>query len=386
MIGAIHAEGLSRLSEAAVVPCSGLHPSDAFSTEALDAASRRLIDSGLFTFNYSYAPKMEGGRPVYTVTFKVQEDTSHMVPVLLDLPGIDGQTYWSELQKQEPALQPLMPNNDAAGTYYQHSTETILQDAGHAMPLSLKQAADLRTGKMTNIFRPANAPKLMAVEFKGNQGINSALLEKTIHGIVIGRDYSAMELREVVSLNLTPLYAEFGYLRVQYGQITPAQQGDSVTATIGIDEGHTWNLGAVEIEGTDLPLDEMKHDAKFPVGRLANWKQIEQACQDMQMPLRKAGYLTRRVSEPQRVFHEDSGIVDVHVSVDKGPQFHFGELQFVNMPDRLAQSIRAVGRLPPAMCSMRRIGRVSTARRFSSCSSRDQAYNLCRRCGRARPS
>jgi outer membrane protein assembly factor BamA len=89
------------------------------------------------------------------------------------------------------------------------------------------------------------------------------------------------------------------------------------------------------------PITVISHvGSKFPTGKLANWSQISMSIEEMQKPLQSQGFLRRRVRPAERIFHEESGTVDLRLRVQKGPQYLLGELKLVGFPASLEPKIR----------------------------------------------
>jgi len=63
------------------------------------------------------------------------------------------------------------PNNDRASDYYKRAIEAALRKSNHPEEMVMKTEADLHTGKMVVICRPAHLPKVAAIRFEGNAAI-----------------------------------------------------------------------------------------------------------------------------------------------------------------------------------------------------------------------
>jgi outer membrane protein insertion porin family len=181
---------------------------------------------------------------------------------------------------------------------------------------------------MVVVFREVDAAKLSAVNFEGNRAIAAPVLETAIHALVVGEPYSERDLRQIVLLNLIPLYEEKGYLRASFPKITRVGgAAATVSALVAVDEGRCWQLGKVEFWGDQLPVEQMRKAGEFATGTVANWRLITASLEKAQRVLRADGYLQVR-ADPARIFQDGSGMVDLRVDVTKGKQFVFGTLKF----------------------------------------------------------
>jgi outer membrane protein assembly factor BamA len=197
------------------------------------------------------------------------------------------------------------------------------------------------------VFRPAKLPKLRQITFEGNHAVETATLERAIHNIAIGEDYSDREFRLVVEANLTPKYEELGYLQVRFPKIAAVSQGpDSIAASVTVQEGRPWKLGDVELAGDNLPVDQMLRAGKFHKGELANWKELQISIARMYQVLRADGYLSPQ-GNPNRIFHDDTGMVDVRVEVRRGARFYFGTLEIQGLGAKETETAQDMWELRP---------------------------------------
>jgi outer membrane protein assembly factor BamA len=317
----------SARTTAAVLAASGLKLGQPVTPNDLDAACRRLVDSGFFRgASYRYQSKTAPGGVSYSVNFDLTDETT-LVSVVLDIPNTDQDQLWTKFKAADPLLDRQMPDTDGAQHYYQQALEDLLAKSGNPQQLIAKREADLGKGKLVVVFRPANLPKLRQITFEGNHVFDAATLERVIHTVAVGQDYSDREFRVVVEANLTPMYEEKGYLKAVFPKIVAVPLSkDAVLAAVTIEEGHVWKLGDVQLMGDNLPAHQMLRAGKFRKGDIANWKQILISLDDMRQVLRADGYLSAS-AQPNRVFRDTTGDVDLRVDVQRGARFYFGSLE-----------------------------------------------------------
>jgi len=342
----IHVAGNVRLTAAAVIAASGLRKGQMATHAELDAAAQKLADTGFFaSVSYRYDPKTAGGVTGYALTFQVSEQPA-LTPVELDIPGLDAERLWQQLKSADGLIDRQMPNNDRASAYYKRAIEAVLRKSNYTEEIVMKAEADLSTGKMTVICRPARLPRIAAMHFEGNAAIADGALQAAMAKVAMGQDYTERDFRRMLELNVRPLYEERGHLTVAFPRVGMARADDAaVTVTAAIDEGPQWRLGKVLLTGEALPLAEMHDAARFAYGAPANWKQFMATVRDMEQVLRRDGYMTLS-SKPVRAFHESTQVVDVTVEVKKGPQFLFGELHIEGLDAATQHRLAGLWQLP----------------------------------------
>jgi len=337
--------GNDQLRAADIIAASGLHTGQTATRDDFDAANQKLFDTGFFTsVNYRYAAKIQGNVAGYSLTMQVAEEPAR-TRVIIDIPGIDESKLWPDLAGTDPFVRRLMPQNEHAVAYYQRAIESWLRQNKRQDQIVMKDESDLGRGTMAVVFVLANLPKIAEVVFAGNEALDSATLQRAIVKVAPGQDYTDRLFRRMLELTLRPLYEEKGRLAVSFPHIAIADP-TAATSTINVEinEGPAWTLGKIELTGDGLPVDEMKRAAKFPEGKLANWKQIEACIESMERLLRRDGYLNV-ASKPARSFHEKESVVDLTIQVRKGKQFLFVGLRINGFSPDLEQKARKLWKL-----------------------------------------
>jgi outer membrane protein assembly factor BamA len=342
----IKVSGNQRLPAAAVIAASGLRQGQAATHADLDKAAAKLAQTGLFSsVSYQYDPRTVGGVTGYALVLLVSEDTA-LATVVLDFPGEDAERLWQRLRSSDRLIDQRMPDNDRALDYFKRALEAALRKSNQAQEIVMKSEANLGSGRMTVVFRPAHLARVAAIRFEGNSAIAEAKLQAGMAKVEIGEEYSERDFRKKLELNLRPLYEDLGRLTMSFPRVTTAPAGDSaVTVTAAVDEGPGWRLGTVELTGDHLPLADMHDAVRFERGAAANWKEFMASVTKLEQVLRRDGYITVS-SKPARAFHEDTQVVDVGVAFAKGPRYLFGELHIEGLDAATQQRLTALWQLP----------------------------------------
>jgi outer membrane protein assembly factor BamA len=311
-IASITVTGNRRLSTAAILQASGLHLHQPVTKADLDKANQRLMNTGLFTAVHYRTDDPASEHADWALTLEVTEDRAP-VDVRLDIPGLDEKQLWDGLQAFDGLLDRHIPAGDLAANYYQQAIESFLEKNGKPHTLARTDVGDLNTGRMELDFSPRDPVKITAIRFSGNRAVSPSALSSATARLVVGQNFGERRLREIVDLNVRPLYQTAAYLTAKF-QV----KLDAGVVQVSIDEGPRWTLGKVTLVGDGLPLKSLRSAADFPEGRAANWQNISNAVRTMERTLSRSRY-TNISTKPVPDFHEDSHVVDLRVEIRATP-------------------------------------------------------------------
>jgi outer membrane protein assembly factor BamA len=101
--------------------------------------------------------------------------------------------------------------------------------------------------------------------------------------------------------------------------------------TVTVDEGQSYELGKVAIEGpSPLAPDVLLKAGDFKTGDVANFDRVTQGLERIRLAVRHAGYLEAKVAMDRKI-DNDKKAVDVAVHIDAGPRFTMGKLNIVGL-------------------------------------------------------
>ncbi|HXN46042.1 MAG TPA: POTRA domain-containing protein [Bryobacteraceae bacterium] len=326
-IGSIRVEGNSRYPAAAVIAASGLKPGISASPDDLQAATQRLMDTGLFSStNYRYVPARSEDKPVIDVTLVVFE-ISDLRPCRIQIPGTDEETVWTWLGENEPLVQKSIPTNDAAESLYVRAIERFMAER---LGRKEKVIAKLAGPAMFYLFRPEILPKVTALRFEGNQAIPAADLVKALGPVAIASEYTELEFVSWVEHNLRPLYENIGRLRVRFPRVSiQAEASGGVAVTTAIEEGAVYKLEAVDIAAEALPPAVLKLMEPKP-GDVVNILAVTLCTQKMESALPHYGYLHPN-ARIDRTLDDQKNLARITVTLDQGRQSKMGDLRIVGL-------------------------------------------------------
>jgi len=333
------------LSKEVVLELAGLHIGSPVDQAALDAASRKLGETGLFeSVNYRYA---QGPKRGYALTLAVA-DFKSLSDATIDVPGVNEDEVWRWLAAQYPSLNHKVPANESGLRFVERKLEEHLGAELEGHHVSAKQESDIMHGGKTTIsFQPDPLPRIAAMSFMGGSELTSTQLAGLIPKGVIDLGYTDRSFRQAVDLNLRRAYEERGMYRVRFPSITAQREsGWSVSVSTSVEEGAKFTLGDVQVLGDKLPLDAMLKAAKFRKGEIANWTEIQNSIWELERPVKRLGYL-HVAAKPERLFHDEQHVLDLKLSINLGPFYKFGQLQITGLTPGLEAQARKIWSLAP---------------------------------------
>jgi hypothetical protein len=320
----------------ALLTATGLHAPMAFSEAVLREAAQRLQSTGFFRsvqFRYEPAPDKKG----YAVRFDLTEDKDSL-PGRIDLPGIDENAVWDALSAADPLLTRRVPSNDVAQNRYLHAIEAYAAQHGQPQKIAARvNGGEIGSPRATLVFEPEDLKIIAAVRFTDTYALKPADLEAVLEPIAANSGYTESRFRELLDLNVRPLYEEQGFLGVVFDHIK-LREDDSgrLTVETHVVDGRKYTLKTVALDGPGLPEVEMRQAAGFHVGERANWKEFLDSVSAMEVVLRRRGYVHAR-ARVERTLNSHEGTVDAVVHLMPGPLYHFGKLELDGLPESTRQ-------------------------------------------------
>ena len=322
----IDVQGLARFQPKAVLATVGLKAGSNAGKAELDGTCQKLIGSGLFEgCNWKYTPTSSAGG---TVTLELKEAPATQT-VRLTVAGVSDEQLWTWLAQNEPLVQRKMPISDDAIRFYTDAIHRYLkQDIASSID------TNLNTHETTLVFRPSNLPSVQSVKFEGTQAIDAATLEKKLAPTAQGTPFTEYDVRQLLDLNIRPLYEEMGRLNVRFTDIK-AQSG---AVTVHVDEGRIYKLGQVKVTGVDA-------QPQLIPGEVANWSKVQNALDTLGKSLRNQGYLEEKYNVTRDL--KDDGTLDINADYTRGKQFVFGKLKLSGLNPTQESMVRPLWRLTP---------------------------------------
>jgi outer membrane protein assembly factor BamA len=340
----VSVEGTS-LSKDVVLDLAGLHIGAAVDKAAMEAASQKLSESGMFeSVSYSYGPGTKQG---YALALKIADPRSPFTATI-DIPGVNDDELWRWLTSRFSWLDHKVPANEAGQQFVAKKLEEHLSTTleGHHIVGRLETVLT-PGGKSTISFQPDLLPRIAAMSFTGQSQLTSQELIGLIPKDVREQGYTDRMFRRAVELNIRRAYEERGMYRVRFPSITAHREsGWSVSVTTSVEEGAKFTLGDVQIVGDKLPVDAMLNAAKFRKGEIANWTEIQNSIWELEKPVKRIGYL-HASAKPERILHDEQHVLDVKIQFNLGTFYTFGQLRITGLTPNLEAKARKIWGLTP---------------------------------------
>jgi outer membrane protein assembly factor BamA len=327
----------SALPQKTVLELSGLHMGAGIDRAAIEAACRKLEETGLFSsINFRYEPTAKNG---FALTLSLA-DQVRLSEASIDIPGVDDGEVWRWLAGKFPAFDHRVPGNDAAQQVIARQIEGHLGAKLHAQRVVTKMEADFTTRKSITSFQPEHLPRIESMIFVGTKDLTADQANAVMQKVTADRGYTDRQFRSLLENNLRPAYEERGLYRVQFPKVTASfTDAGAVAVTTTVEEGPPYSLGEVSLTGDDLPSEQMMAAAKFRKGAIANWTEIQKSLWEMERPVKRVGYF-EAVAKPERVFHDDTHVLDLKIGFAKGPLYRFGQLHINGLSPELDAKAR----------------------------------------------
>jgi outer membrane protein assembly factor BamA len=331
-IESLAVEGNHNYTREQVLAVAGLKVGQVAGKPEFEAARDRLLACGAFeTVGYKFVAGTNAKG--YAFTFQLTE-VEQVYPVQFEELRVSQKDLESVLAAKDPLFSMAkLPATQPVLERYVKWIQEFLASKGVPEKVAGSVTA-AGPGEFVILFRPArNLPAVAQVTFQGNHVIPENVLREAVAGVAIGSPYTEDRFREVLNNAIRPLYEMRGRVRVSFPEIRtePAKDVQGLHVSVTVDEGQSYELGKVNIEGpSPLQPDVLLKAGDFKTGDIANFDRVSQGLERVRQAMRRAGYLQAKVTTDRKVDNEKK-TVDVAVHIDAGPQFTMGKLSIVGL-------------------------------------------------------
>jgi outer membrane protein insertion porin family len=331
-IASLRVEGNQRYTREQILAVIRLKIGQMAGRAEFDAARDRLVATGAFEkVEYKFTPAT-GGQG-YSGVFQVSE-IQQVYPVSFEGLGVSSKDLAASLAARDPLFsrEGLAATQPVIERYTRWIQEYL---AAHGVKEKIAGSVEpADPGDFAIVFQPeVTLPAVAEVTFEGNHVIEEKVLREAVSLPAIGSPYTEDNFRQVLKMSIRPLYEARGRVRVSFPALRtePVKDVKGVHVFVTVDEGESYELGKVSIDGRPpLPAQSLLKAGDFKTGDLANMERVNQGLERIRKAVARAGYINAKVTSDHKIDDEKKA-VDVTVLIDPGQQFTMGKLNVVGL-------------------------------------------------------
>lgn len=328
-----------------VVRATGLKENSVVTRQQLDASTKRLIDSGVFTsVEYHFRPASVG--PGIEAQFQVK-DAEKLLPA-----EFENFVWWSD-QELQSSLRDAVPlyigKIGLAGTLADDLAavlDTMLAGRGINSKVVWQQWAT--PGELPSAYRfkiTSGVPKIKSVQLVGANHLSPDIQARFVAALE-NHDYLRSEVKKNMERILVPAYLERGYIQFKSADIRPKMEDDNTLAiTISASEGTQYKLAGYSWSGnTVASAEQLSKFITLRPGEPVNLPRLQNEVEAARKFLGKFGRAAAAIN-PLPKFLEDR--VSYEFQVTEGDVYRMGDLDIQGLDSAATQKIRDFWKLAP---------------------------------------
>ncbi|MBO0727162.1 MAG: hypothetical protein J2P52_16270 [Blastocatellia bacterium] len=349
VLGKIAFSGLQRCDEAAAVAAAGLQIGAMYDQKQLNAASKRLGDTGYFSdVNYTYGEV--GGQMV--AQFNVTEFEWDTLCVFDNFVWFTPQELRDAVRKQIPSFEGAVADHTAFPKKIKAVLEELLRSRGIQREVDFivgVKDTDAQGAKIQKqlVFVSTGAPMPVCnVSFPGASAALGKQMQAEIRPTV-NPEYSGQQFAQSVENTLLPIYRRRGYLKAKFGDVSAQPDAGAnkkckggVNVSVPVVEGAVYKLGKFEWVGNQaLEMETIQDLFRMKTGVTADGAKIDKGLNAIKTAYLKQGYLDLKMTVETN-FDESSGVANYHIGVEEGKPYQMGEVLIKNASQDEEKRIR----------------------------------------------
>jgi outer membrane protein assembly factor BamA len=327
------------MSPADITQLSGLKIGQSVAQPDLDAATGRLVETGLFTgASYKFTTSAGG----LVLTFDIGEQPWE-TPVFYDnFVGLADDELTKAVQAEVPTFAGSLPATGGTGLTA-HALNGVLRAHGLPGTVDYKPLARIDGGGRTHVFSVHDpAPKNCGLHVDGAAQVPEADVVAVAKSL-IGNDYSRYQWIAFARSSLVQPYRQHGFWRATFGppSVAAAQVSGCSGAVVAVhvDEGIPYMWDHAEWNGsTAISAKDLDAIVGFKTGDVADSFKLDAGLLKVHVAHEKLGYLTAHASAAP-VLNDAAATAVFTITVAEGPQYHMGTVAFAGLPSGDAQAL-----------------------------------------------
>lgn len=328
-----------------VVRATGLKENSIVTRQQLDASTKHLIDSGVFTsVEYHFRPAQVGSG--IEAQFQVKEAEKFLSA------EFENFVWWSD-QELENSLHQAVPlyigKIGLAGTLADEvaaALEKLLGARGIQSKVIWQQWA--APGELPSAYRfriVSGVPKIKAVQLAGVNHAASGIDTRFIASLE-NHDYLRSEVKKNVERILMPVYLEQGYTGFKLADVHPSLGDDNtLTVRIAVDEGTQYKLAGYTWSGnTVATAEQLSKFITLKPGEPVNFPRLQTELDSAGKFLGKFGRVAAVINPVPKTVGDK---VSYEFQVSEGDVYRMGDLDVQGLDSAATQKIRDFWKLAP---------------------------------------
>jgi outer membrane protein insertion porin family len=333
--------GVKRLTSDQVIALSGLQTGQAVDSAALDAASAKLLQSGLFR-RLGYRVRSANGAA--TVTFEVEESAVNLPVVFENFVWFSDEELAEAIRKDVPYFNGSAPANGDTTDTIAASLQRLIQSRNITGTVEYLPYVSKDKQELVFSVKGAHVP-VCSLHFPGATAVSEADLIKASREL-INSEYSRKDVATFAPLKLLPLYRHLGHLRAEFQTPTVALQSSAqcaggVVVTIPVEEGLTYRWAKSIWDGNEkLTIEDLATALGMNPGDLADGTKIDNGLKNVAKAYGRRGHLTASVKESVE-YDDAASLVTYRFSISEGPRYFMGNLIVNGLPAADAEQLKS---------------------------------------------
>jgi outer membrane protein assembly factor BamA len=325
----LHADGFKSLTEPQVVSLTGLEAGSQIGKKDIQAGADRLVLTGLFSkVSYNFQTRATGVFANYHV------EESPRIPIYFDnIPWFSDSELLDVIRKKLPFFDGSLPE---AGSILDQASDALKELlSARGLQVSLEHvviANPLGEGNVQEFRIEGAFLHIARLEF-GDPGLAESKVFRQHLAEIQGKPYSRIAIDLFLSEAIKPVYLQQGYLRVKLGPPEVRLTGnpnqklpEQLPVFVPVDRGPVYHWKDLRWTGNTL-LSEFTLNGLLAMkpGDVADGMKVEAGWDRVREEYGHRGYLESRL-DPTPTYDDHAHTVSYAVSIQEGPQFHFGKM------------------------------------------------------------
>jgi outer membrane protein assembly factor BamA len=345
-LAAVQVAGAKRYSADDVTRLSGLVVGKPVTVADLQPAADRLTSSGLFKelrYRYVTAAKQ------MTVVFEFEE-ADWTVPVIFDnLIWFTDEELVAAVRRDVPSFDGTAPSNEGVPELIIGALQRLLDQRGIPGTAGIVPQTDLKTKELRYLFSVKEpAPRVCTVSVDGATPDRRRDLLDAMRSVV-GTGYSRFYMTGMAGGTLLDIYHRYGHWKAAFAPLIARAVAECAGASVvlQVSEGPIYQWAGAQWSGNAaIPAGQLDKLLAMREGDVADSSKINDGLRRIKKAYGRIGHLLAAADPAPRL--DDAATRAVfEMTVNEGPQFRMGTVQFIGFPESVADSLQKAWKLAP---------------------------------------